>query len=438
MLIKSVAKALLKRGAKSNRRQLLKILPTKQSSRLHLGDSPRVKTIRNFDPDERARAVRIINNPEVQAQFKTRGKRILLPFELEDKGIVTENPMDAWAGGSSTWVEKKRGDRQFRNMGSESLGLKGKQNITGTKVPLQTAGVELRKSNRGNNPKQPRAQNLEKTTPESVKPDFGIYRGDQYFPGSKREVAKILNIPAKQVRQHHYNGAAHWGWLFQGTTEAQAREMHEILGSNGIILGDRRFNRIDLPIAIHDVLHRTLEARGLIHPKGNFSQLPFDQRKELLARMMKDQAIVNEITYDLMRQYQGGVPLEEIEYGKNPYKPKNTEPTQFPEQIQRHIARSAEIGITEPAWKSGSIDYTWRPETNTGQIDIPPQSKKGFKGLRDEFFEQIENLPSGSVWELNPKFKDEKRRRIYARLFDNDPRITRNPDPTLGWVLRVP
>ena len=117
---------------------------------------------------------------------------------------------------------------------------------------------------------------------------------------------------------------------------------------------------------------------------------------------------------------------------------KKVKPTQFPDNIQRHIQRSQDIGITEPSWKSGSIDYTWRPQSNTGQIDIPPQSLKSFKGLRDEFFKQIEELPSGSVWELNPKFKDVKRRRIYARLFANDPRIVRNTDETLGWVLRVP
>ena len=117
---------------------------------------------------------------------------------------------------------------------------------------------------------------------------------------------------------------------------------------------------------------------------------------------------------------------------------KKTNPTQFPERIQKHIQRSQEIGITEPTWKNGKIDYTWRPETNTGQIDIPPQSKKGFKGLRDEFFEQINALPSGSVWELNPRFRDQKRRRIYEKLFTNDSRIKRNQDETLGWVLRVP
>ena len=117
---------------------------------------------------------------------------------------------------------------------------------------------------------------------------------------------------------------------------------------------------------------------------------------------------------------------------------KKTKPTQFPDKIQRHIDRSQEIGITEPSWKDGSIDYIWRPQSNTGQIDIPPQSMKTFKGLRDEFFGQIEDLPSGSVWELNPKFKDAKRRRIYAKLFENDKRITRNADETLGWILRVP
>ena len=133
-----------------------------------------------------------------------------------------------------------------------------------------------------------------------------------------------------------------------------------------------------------------------------------------------------------------GVAFEKLDKPEPAPTVKKTEPTQFSERIQNHIKRSQEIGITEPSWKNGSIDYIWRPETNTGQIDIPPQSAKGFKGLRDEFFKQIEELPSGSVWELNPKFKDEKRRRIYSKLFEGDSRITRNTDPTLGWVLTVP
>ena len=120
---------------------------------------------------------------------------------------------------------------------------------------------------------------------------------------------------------------------------------------------------------------------------------------------------------------------------------KKTNPTQFPERIQKHIQRSQEIGITEPTWKNGKIDYTWRPETNTGQIDIPEQTnfnKKGFKGLKDEFYSQIEELPSGSVWELNPNPNKPRLRPIYARLFKGDPRIVPNPDPSLGWILTIP
>tara|TARA_Y100001963_G_scaffold132163_1_gene190369 strand:- start:142 stop:1338 length:1197 start_codon:yes stop_codon:yes gene_type:complete len=398
MPIKSVAKALLKVGRKAAQK-------TNPASALRIARS-------NFTDQKllgpHALREQMVRNPE---QLATGAEEALLKYN------------------TPVWTDAATGEaKQIRNYGSKVMRTQG--------MPLQVNDAVNRVNTRGNQPDQPRAQNILATT--QGKQDFATYKGDEGFPRTKREVAKILNIPVTDVEQHHLNGAAHWGWLFRGTTEAQAKEMHEILEQSGIVLGNKRFNRVDLPTAVHDVLHRTLEARGLIHPKGDFSKIPFDQRKELLARMMKDQAIVNEITYDLMRQYQGGVPADKLEYGKNPAKPKNTEPTQFPEQIQRHIARSAEIGITEPVWKSGSIDYTWRPETNTGQIDIPPQSTKGFKGLRDEFFEQIENLPSGSVWELNPKFKDEKRRRIYARLFGNDPRITRNQDPTLGWVLRVP
>ena len=175
------------------------------------------------------------------------------------------------------------------------------------------------------------------------------------------------------------------------------QKIRESLGPKADIMGD-------LPVSIK---RKILNAKPVKNAKGEITET------------------VDDVINDILQKYDA-------------LKIKKVKPTQFPDNIQKHIKRSQEIGITEPSWKDGSIDYIWRPQSNTGQIDIPPQSAKGFKGLRDEFFEQIENLPSGSVWELNPKFKDAKRRRIYAKLFEGDNRITRNADETLGWVLRVP
>ena len=378
------------------------------------------RAVRKTDP---AAALRI-------AKSNFTDQKLLGPTPLREQ--MVRNPEQVASGAEQAliqyntpiWTDAKTGDvKHIRNYGSKVMKTQG--------MPLQVNDAVNRVNTRGNQPGQNRADNILATT--EGKQDFGTYRGDEGFPKTKSEVAKILNIPIELVEQHHAAGAAHWGWLFKGTTKDQAFEMHRILEEAGIVLGNKRYNRIDIPVAVHNVLHRALEAQDLLPKKGDFSKIPFDQRKVYLQEMITDQRFVDEITYDIMSQYQTGVPIENIKFN-----PKKTKPTQFPEQIQRHITRSQEIGITEPTWKSGSIDYTWRPETNTGQIDIPPQSAKGFKGLRDEFFEQIEDLPSGSVWELNPKFKDEKRRRIYARLFTGDPRITRNADETLGWVLTVP
>ena len=236
---------------------------------------------------------------------------------------------------------------------------------------------------------------------------------------------------------HHRAGLHPVAKLKEGLSDRESLMFDKYLEKHGILAGNSRFNRDNLPKDVHKLLHSWLTRHKLMLGKQDISELSLSQRKKFIDRFIRELKVADKKTYQLMRKKRRGDTLK-INPKKKGKTRKKPNPTQFPEQIQRHIARSQEIGIPEPTWKSGSIDYTWRPETNTGQIDIPPQSAKGFKGLRDEFFEQIEELPSGSVWELNPKFKDEKRRRIYAKLFGNDPRITRNPDETLGWVLTIP
>ena len=226
---------------------------------------------------------------------------------------------------------------------------------------------------------------------------------------------------------HHRSSLDAESKLRKGLSKRENRILDGYFGRRGIEGGNSRFNRDNLPKPVHKALH-SWQTRFKKATGADVTELNLTQRKKYIDQFVEDLKLSDVKTYRLMQQH----------LKKQGMKIKKTKPTQFPDKIQRHIDRSQEIGITEPVWKDGSIDYTWRPQSGTGQIDIPPQSMKTFKGLRDEFFDQIENLPSGSVWELNPKFKDAKRRRIYAKLFEGDERITRNADETLGWVLKVP
>ena len=237
---------------------------------------------------------------------------------------------------------------------------------------------------------------------------------------------------------HHWNPLALLGKVTDGLSKkAKEAFLLDLQDNLNLFSGNHIGNLRQLPTEIHDNLHRALEKLGY-NPNTikSFAGKSVEERRAFMVKFNKDLQELEGDIFDKMMKSKHGDAWDPV--AVDAVNRKKTNPTQFPEKIQDHITRSQEIGITEPGWKNASIDYTWRPQTNTGQIDIPPQSKKGFKGLRDEFFEQIEELPSGSVWELNPKFKDEKRRRIYARLFTGDPRITRNADPTLGWILTVP
>ena len=96
----------------------------------------------------------------------------------------------------------------------------------------------------------------------------------------------------------------------------------------------------------------------------------------------------------------------------------------------------------------GDAKVTWYPNKNNplkgrGQIDILEQAgktnPKGVKALIKDFNDSLKDFPSGVQVELNPKWKDAKRRSIYENyVFKNHPNIKRNTDPTLGWVYTAP
>ena len=453
-MVSSLLKAGFKSGArgaaKGSKRQLLNILPMKQSGRLYLGDNPIKAGRRNLTGAERNRAKNILHNPEVQAQFGDQS--IPLPHELEFKGIETNNPMDAWRAGSKSWIPvtgKKAGiEQQFRNMGNfnPNLQSKGKHNITGKKMPFQTAGRDLRHDNRGNLIGQNREINLDLFTKDGTVRDFKRYSKDNPdFPKTRREIAKILNIDPNLLEQHHLAGAAHWAWLFKGTNTEQASLIHEVLESVGIVIGDIEFNRIDIPDAIHDKLHNVFKEKGLIPPKGDFSDVPFLERLDLLDNMIRDQRFMNEITYDLINQHQRGIPLNKIEYGENPYKPKKAEPNWTGVAKKAIDGQIGKSGWDEARWRSANTQFTWSKADNRGYIDIIKDATgdDAVRTLKAQFFKEIDNLPSGTTWTLEADTA--QKYRIYKRMFRDDPRIKPGGDKKLletrgidHFVLTIP
>ena len=126
---------------------------------------------------------------------------------------------------------------------------------------------------------------------------------------------------------------------------------------------------------------------------------------------------------------------------------KKAKPTQWSDFRARNIKRDVEL-FGQAEWKVGDAKVTWYPNKNNplkgrGQIDILEQAgktnPKGVKALIKDFNDSLKDFPSGVQVELNPKWKDAKRRSIYENyVFKNHPNIKRNADPTLGWVYTAP
>ena len=445
MVVKSVAKAFLKSGAKSVKKSVRKAKPTTvlRNVDTDIADVLKLKGLNLTNGDTRIpvsfqnvanRALEARGIAGGVASMQSSQRKEFLASILDDPNIVNEIQYDMLRANYAP-RDPEEAIESLRSVGAQTRWGKTERTIQGA-IPPRLAdktfeqGAEswegavmagTTKSTQGDDPFQirnfgaayaPRGQTTKvgtrKTTGRGItqegntrKINEALATADWITPEETKEFGRLMaQAAADGMDGDHIVEVARVANAVRDLTPEKREAYFKIFENSGIHLGNHPKNIQKLSKELNQVV-KPAQIRELDNALRNM-----DKRSKTL--------------------------LEDIIFS-----PK-ANPTQFPEQIQRHIARSAEIGITEPVWKNGSIDYTWRPESNTGQIDIPPQSAKGFKGLRDEFFEQIEELPSGSVWELNPKFKDEKRRRIYARLFGNDPRITRNPDPTLGWVLKVP
>ena len=126
---------------------------------------------------------------------------------------------------------------------------------------------------------------------------------------------------------------------------------------------------------------------------------------------------------------------------------KKINPTQWSELRKRNIPIDVKL-FGKSEWKVGDAKVTWYPNKNNplkgrGQIDILDQASntnpKGVKALIKDFNDAIKEFPSGTKVELNPMWKDAKRRSIYENyVFKNNPNIKPNPDDTLGWIYTAP
>lgn len=341
------------------------------------------------------------------------------------------------------WAEKGKGSGLYfmHNDQEWRLDLKDRKKQTFSQKNLAEKNKENAKLS------ETRSPGLRLTT---LDPEQFEASGATRAGGVARHHSHAAKIGEKALHQYELNLNPNWtpemGRSAEGTKFLKNLQNRLGIPSGDMLANYRDYPQVGRKSPVHTRAHEILSEAGMNPRTISFKGMSNDEIWQFFQNKLGptlkniDDELGFESPYNVKSAGKAArdINRKRLSIKGNKKARKKAKPTQFPEQIQRHIARSQEIGIPEPTWKSGSIDYTWRPETNTGQIDIPPQSAKGFKGLRDEFFEQIEELPSGSVWELNPKFKDEKRRRIYARLFGNDPRITRNPDETLGWVLTIP
>lgn len=265
----------------------------------------------------------------------------------------------------------------------------------------------------------------------------------------------FYNPKVLKLDQHHQHMVKGYDWGFDGLSRAEGKKLSKMLFDEGHALGRVNYNKLNLPKPVHDALHgwmdHQLGLNGLNMP--SLKGMSIEQRhKHLKVYLEEIQPAIDEAVFELMSRHNAGQPLitpnvSMIDQFTDAYKYKpkaldiNKQNPYFPVD---HITKSVKSKIYEPRWKIGSVEYTWRPtdiknpRKGTGQIDIPTQDTKNFYELKNEFFDQIKELPPGSTWELNPRSNDQKRINIYTRLFKNSPNIVRNSDPSLGWILTVP
>ena len=146
------------------------------------------RAVRKTDP---AAALRIS-----KSNFKN--QRLLGPHALREQ--MVRNPEQVASGAEEAllkhntpiWTDAETGDiKQIRNYGSKVMNTQG--------MPLQVNDAVNRVNTRGNQPGQNRADNILATT--EGKQDFGTYRGDEGFPKTKSEVAKILKKYLKESKE---------------------------------------------------------------------------------------------------------------------------------------------------------------------------------------------------------------------------------------------
>ena len=103
----------------------------------------------------------------------------------------------------------------------------------------------------------------------------------------------------------------------------------------------------------------------------------------------------------------------------------------------------------EARWRNSNIEFTWAPKDldgkGRGYIDVIKDTAgdDDYLALKNQFFEKIETLPSGTIWTLEADTA--QKHKLYKRMFKNDPRIKSGGDKKLlekrgieHFVLKIP
>ena len=103
----------------------------------------------------------------------------------------------------------------------------------------------------------------------------------------------------------------------------------------------------------------------------------------------------------------------------------------------------------EARWRNSNIEFTWAPKDldgkGRGYIDVIKDTAgdDDYLALKNQFFEKIETLPSGTIWTLEADTA--QKHKLYKPMFKNDPRIKSGGDKKLlekrgieHFVLKIP
>lgn len=227
-------------------------------------------------------------NPKLGRQRRTLQGPLLDPQKLPDASPndpVMRSREEAVLSGSSRYTRPDGELMQLRNRGSSYAPL-------GQSKKVSTRRQEMRRVQPVRNKKA--AQQTE-----------GPGNFDEGRPQDLKDP-----ITDELTEAHHRAGLEMYNWVFEGLDETGSARMRAYLRELGVAGGDSIYNRMDLPISVHDALHSYLIERGIQYFGKNkntriegFEKLNVYERKQIVKDFVEyAQSAADQETYRLMSQ----------------------------------------------------------------------------------------------------------------------------------------